>query len=480
MHPNQSPAVKPPASGRIRAAITRMRRRTADDAGFALIEILVSAVLVAFIAAAVADALISSAHVSGVERQRSQADQLVQQDQERLKGLSDQQLQGLSQTRTVKLDGYTYTVTSNSTFEGTSGASSCTSGSAAYFKVASTVTGQPTGTITDESIIRRTVDGGLRVQVVDETGADLSGIQVNATGPSTGTGTTDANGCAVLTGLLPGNYNVAVAAAGYVDKDGNSSPPGISATVAATGVAPTSNTPLIIGKGGSITASFATSTASTTYSVPGYYLSYFGSLGSSKMTASSVVVGSGAPTSSIATVASHLFPFATLQGSTYTYAGNYQVWAGKCASEQPLSPPPGIDVATVAPGSAVAATVGEPAIEAGITGNGSTPLDVKITYSDGTCTDVWSPVASVGTDAANGNALIFPAPFASNAAKGAAGSNVPGVPSSLTVCVDYKTGTSTWKKKTFAAFTNTSFTAPTLVPGTPFNISTVSNSSTPC
>src|SRR6185437_16647252 len=110
---------------------------------------------------------------------------------------------------------------------------------------------------------------------------------------------------------------------------------------------------------------------------------------------------------SISTASNHLFPFTTLQGSTYTYAGNYQVWAGKCASEQPLSPPSGIDIATVAPGSAATATVGEPAIEAAITGN-TAPLDVKITYSDGTCTDVWSPVASAGTDPANGNALIFP------------------------------------------------------------------------
>ena len=479
MHLDQSPSVKPPASGRIRAAIARMRWRASEDAGFALIEILVSAVLVAFISAAVADALISSAHLSGTERQRSQADQLVQQDQERLKGLSDQQLQGLTQTRTVKLDGYTYTVTSSSTFEGTSGASTCSSGSAAYFKVASTVTGQPTGTVTDESIIRRTVDGGLRVQVDDQTGVNpLSGAQVNATGPSTATGNTDANGCFVFTGMSPGNYNVAVAAAGYVDKDGNSSPPSISATVAATGIAPTNVTPLVIGQGGSIAASFVTNTAANALPVSGYYLSYFGSLGSSKMS-SSVVLGSGAPVTSISTAAAHLFPFTTLQGSTYTYAGNYQVWAGKCASEQPLSPPPGIDVATVAPGSSVAATVGEPAVEAAITGN-TAPLDVKITYSDGSCTDVWSPVASAGTDPANGNALIFPAPFASNAAKGAAGSNVPGVASSLTFCVDYKSGTSTWRKKTFTSFTNTSFTAPTLVPGTPFNISTASTSSSPC
>jgi Tfp pilus assembly protein PilV len=456
-----------------------MRWRVAQDDGFALIEILVSAILVAFISAAVADALISSAHLSGTERQRSQADQLVQQDQERLKGLSDQQLQGLSQTRTVALDGYTYTVTSNSTFEGTSGASTCTSGSAAYFKVSSTVTGQPTGTITDESIIRRTVDGGLRVQVDDESATNpLSGVPVKATGPSTATGTTDANGCFVFTGINPGNYSVAVTAAGYVDKDGNSTPPNINATVAATGIAPTSNTPLVIGKGGSITASFATSTTSQTFAVPGYYLSYFGSLGSSKMTASSVVLGSGVPASSIATAASHLFPFTTKQGSTYSYAGNYQVWAGKCTSEQPLSPPPGLDVASVNPGAAVAATVGEPAIEAAITGNGTTPLDVKMTYSDGTCTDVWSPVAAVGPDPANGGALVFPAPFASNAANGDPASNVLGVASSVTVCVDYKSG-SKWHKWTFPA-TTTSFAAPTLLTPNPFDLSSTTLSSTPC
>jgi Tfp pilus assembly protein PilV len=454
-----------------------MRRAAAEDAGFALIEILVSAVIVAAISAAVADALIASAHLSGTERQRSQADQLVQQDQERLKGLSDQQLQGLTQTRTVQLDGYTYTVTSNATFEGTSGASSCTSGSAAYFKVSSTVTGQPTGTITDESIIRRTVDGGLRVQVDDQTGVNpLTGVTVNATGPSSDSGTTDANGCFVFTGMTPGNYNVGVAAAGYVDKDGNSSPPNISATVASTGIAPTNVTPLVIGQGGSIAASFVTNTATNALPVNGYYMSYFGSLGSSKMS-SSPVLGSGAPVASISTAASHLFPFTTLSGSTYSYAGNYQVWAGKCASEQPLTPPAGIDVATVAPGSAATATVGEPAIEALITGN-TAPLDVKITYSDGTCTDVWSPVASAGTDPVNLNAAVYPAPFASSLAKGLPGSNVPGVPSTLTFCVDYKSGASTWRKQIVSGITNTSFTAPTVL--TPIVMTTAPTSSSPC
>jgi prepilin-type N-terminal cleavage/methylation domain-containing protein len=477
MHRNQPLPVEPRARGKLRAAIARMRWAAANDAGFTLIEILVSALIVALISAAVADGLIASAHLSGTERQRSQADQLAQQDQERLKGLSDQQLQGLIQTRTVKLDGYTYTVTSTSTFEDTSGASTCTSGRAAYFKVTSTAAWPPAGSMTEESIIRRTVDGGLRVQVDDESGVNpLSGVQVNANGPSNATGSTDPDGCFVFTGMTPGNYTVGVAAAGYVDKDGNSSPPNISATVAATGIAPTSNTPLIIGKGGSITASFATNTATKTYTVPGYYLSYFGSLGSSKMSASSVVLGSGAPVTSIPTATSHLFPFTSFVGSTYNYTGNYQVWAGQCASEQPLVPPPGIDIATVTPGSAVAATVGEPALDASITGN-TAPLDVKITYSDGTCTDVWSPVASAGADPTNGYA-VYPAPFASNAAKGAPTSNVPGVAGSLSFCVDYKSGPTTYRKQTITGITNTSFTAPTVL--APINIATAPTSGSPC
>ncbi|MGZ4249076.1 MAG: hypothetical protein ACXVUE_12320 [Solirubrobacteraceae bacterium] len=126
----------------------------------------------------------------------------------------------------------------------------------------------------------------------------------------------------------------------------------------------------------------------------------------------------------------------------------------------------------------MAATVGEPALEAAITGN-TAPLDVKITYTDGTCSDTWSPVSSAGTDPANGNALVFPAPFASNAAKGDPASNVPGVASSLTLCVDYKSGTK-WHKKSVSGITNTSFTAPTLVPGVAGDLSATSLVSTPC
>ena len=68
------------------------------QAGFTLIEVLVSALLVILIATATAKALITTSHTSGDQRLRSQADALATQDQERLRGLSDEQLANLTRS----------------------------------------------------------------------------------------------------------------------------------------------------------------------------------------------------------------------------------------------------------------------------------------------------------------------------------------------------------------------------------------------
>jgi prepilin-type N-terminal cleavage/methylation domain-containing protein len=61
-------------------------RARAQD-GFTLVEILVSSLIIVLIAAGVAQALIASTHFSGSQREHSQADQVAQQDQERMKGM---------------------------------------------------------------------------------------------------------------------------------------------------------------------------------------------------------------------------------------------------------------------------------------------------------------------------------------------------------------------------------------------------------
>jgi hypothetical protein len=84
--------------------------RTADAgawhrSGLTLIEVLVSALVVTLIATAVAGALITNTDIIVNQNSRSQAETLAEQDQERLKGLSAEQLDNLSQAYNVTVGG---------------------------------------------------------------------------------------------------------------------------------------------------------------------------------------------------------------------------------------------------------------------------------------------------------------------------------------------------------------------------------------
>lgn len=450
------------------------RSRLGREHGFTLIEVMVSAVIVVLIAASVAEALIASTDYSGYERYRSQADEVAEQDQQRLKSLSDAQLTDLDQTRSVVVGPTTYSLHSTAAFLSSSGSSSCTSNSTAYFKVTSAVSwtatrGNPVSSITEETIITRPLGGSLVLRVNDQTGAGLSGVTVTPTGQSTGyttNGVTDPTGCAAFAGLPIDGYTLKLADSGYVDPNGNPNPTE-AATVNSAGV--TSAIPMIMGQAGSVTASFVTNDATsgaTAVAVPGYELSYYGSGGGNQMNAFSTT---GSQSSSATNLtASNLFPFA-LPGPSYT--NNYQTWAGDCEQEEPLQPPTGTNAASVTPGGAVATTVDEPAIDLAIKYSGSyvTPSDVYATFtgtsSAGTCTDEWKAVPKLTTETVSGVTYgVYPAPFASNATKGTASASSTGDPGSIVVCADYKNSGGTYYRQTSSSFENTNFTGPTFVP----------------
>jgi prepilin-type N-terminal cleavage/methylation domain-containing protein len=454
------------------------RSRLDREHGFTLIEVMVSAAIVVLLAASVAKALIASTDFSGYERYRSQADEVAQQDQERLKSLSDAQLTDLDQTRAVVVGPTTYTLHSTATFLSSSGTSSCTSDSTAYFKVTSNVAwnatkGNPVSSITEETIITRPLGGSLVLKVNDQTGAGLSGVTVTPTGQSTKyttNGVTDPTGCAAFAGLPIDGYTLKLADTGYVDPNGNPNPTE-AASVNASGV--TSAIPMIFGQAGSVKASFVTNDATsgaTAVAVPGYELSYYGSGGGNQM---NVFATTGSQSASATNLtATNLFPFA-LPGPTYT--NNYQVWAGSCEQEEPLQPPSGTDTASVTPGVANApGTVDEPAVDLAVTYNGSyvTPSDVYITFtgtsSAGTCTDEWKAVPQLTTETVSGVTYgVYPAPFASNATKGTATASSTGDPGSIVVCADYKNSGGTYYRQTSSSFENTNFTGPTFAPAMP-------------
>jgi Tfp pilus assembly protein PilV len=451
------PAIVPPARPDSRP------RFTGPEAGFTLIEVLVSALLVVLIASASARALITTSHVSGDQRFRSQADTLATQDQERLRGLPDQQLGGLNQTRTVTLNGGSFTVKSVSTYVDTTGASSCTSTAAAYYKIASTVTwsesftSQP-ATLTEESLLSRPVTGDLLTKVTDQTLAPLAGVTVAASGapplpappaaqPSPQSDQTDSNGCVLFAGMTPGAYNVTLTpGANYVDPSGNPAPTG-TATVTATSTVSTSGNPFHFGLAGSIVGTFTTSTSGAAGEADG--ISWHGSGGQSipAPAAAQWAPAVDPATASPGFTTGLLFPYA-LTTAPATYTNNYAVWGGRCAGQQP----PSTNLFTVAPGSLnQAQNIPEPLLDLVVT-NGTTnikPAHVKLTFSSGGCTDVWAPAVS---SAALGSPPTTPATgWLANPGQAYAGTGT------LTVCAD--TGT----RKNSVTTSNTSFTSANVV-----------------
>jgi Tfp pilus assembly protein PilV len=218
-----------PRPRRLSALRARARERAASESGVTLIEILMSAVLLAIIVIGTLTAFDAAGRITTDQQVRSEANDLAQQDQDHLRSLQVSQLP-LLQTHQVTVNGTVFTVQEQADYTSDStGTSTCTSsGSADYVKTTSTITWPAIGTrppIVLESIITPPVGGALVVQVVNAQGAGVSGMSVSAVGPSTLSGTTSAAGCAIFGAVPAGNYNVSVSQAGYVDKDGNTSPP---------------------------------------------------------------------------------------------------------------------------------------------------------------------------------------------------------------------------------------------------------------
>jgi Tfp pilus assembly protein PilV len=451
----------------------RLRARVASEGGFTLIEVLVSAVLVLLISAAVAQALVTSADFTGYTRNHAEANVVAQQDEERMKSMSDSQLTGLHQARTVTLNNTKYTVTSTATFLSATGGSSCTTKSAAYFKLSSTVSwsgavGATGKSVTEESLITRSLAGSMVATVDDETGNPLANVNITATGQTTGYATgalTDQSGCVAFSGLPTDGYTVGYTDLGYVDVNGNSSP---TQTQAVNQTSTASVNAQVMGLAGSVTPTFATVNSShATLTAAGYELSYFGSGNGNKMSTAKTVGLQTTPTTPL--TAPSLFPF---WSPSTTYTNNYQLWAGKCEQEQPLQPPTGTGTATVNPGASVVASAGGPpivdmpAVDVAVKYNGGTPVlptDVwmKFTSSTGTsCTDTWQNVPRAGTEIVGGITYgVYPGPFASTASTGTANASASGDKGTVQVCADLNN-----RYEYSSGFTNTNFTAATPVP----------------
>jgi type II secretory pathway pseudopilin PulG len=211
--------------------------RAGGDAGFALLEAVVSAALLAIVALAILSGIDGSSRSAARERSRSVAATLAEQDQERMRAMSADSLTDYNPAPVVKtVDKVNYKVTSTSEWitDETGGTTSCTNNGKQvnYLKISSTVEstiiGKQTKPVTLTSLVAPPVskaEGTLAVQVNNRDNNGVEGIVVTAKAKSTGTTygpeKTNAVGCAIFLNLPVDTYTVFISDTTGVDGFGN-------------------------------------------------------------------------------------------------------------------------------------------------------------------------------------------------------------------------------------------------------------------
>jgi type II secretory pathway pseudopilin PulG len=321
-----------------------LKRRLSSEAGFGIIEVLVTALVVLILAAGLLTGLDSSSRATGRAKARSVAMTLAQKDQERMRAMPIATLAAVDQTIATPIcdangaNCVSYSVASKAQWVSDSlGLESCTTATAGldYLKITSTVTWPAIGAaapVTTQSMVAPAIGalgagkGSLAVQVVRADGVTgVPGVSIGLSGAATDSGVTNSVGC-VVWGLLPaGNFVAALNQAGFVGVQG------VQAVNAPAGVVENSlsNTTILYDGAASATISFYSQIGSTTYPEKQSKVT----LKQSQMSPVTRVFATpdGLPAASI--VATSLFPFKT--GSP---GGPYSIYAGGCPGAESPSP----------------------------------------------------------------------------------------------------------------------------------------------
>jgi hypothetical protein len=274
---------------------------------------------------------------------------------------------------------------------------SCTNSSttAQYLKISSSVadpTNQNAPVVEDSLLSPKPADSGAAVQIVDRTGAGVSGIPVTLAEPPSTTVNTDAQGCSLF-GFLDTttDYGVTFSKTGYVDPSGQNQFTNAPITQVPGS---TTLTQFQYDQAGAVTANIVTSPSGKTAAatqvsafnshIPGAQFRTFG-------------ISSGSAS------ANNLFPFT----DPYTF------YAGGCLAEKPPATSTKVATATVPPGSTTqTVTVTEPVISLVVKRNGSPSAGAKVwftTIDDPNCVETYGPfVTSSNTPVTGAIAVGLP------------------------------------------------------------------------
>jgi len=443
------------------------RQRISEEAGFALIEALVGAVVLVVIAVATLGAIDRAQKTSGFAKNKSVAAALAEQDQARLRGLPADSLSTYATnhvaSRTVSINGLNYTVASTVDWirDSTGGTLSCTNNSsqADYLKLTSTVSAnsiQPVKltSLSSPPLAYSASRGTLVVQVNDGAtpAVGVQGVSVTITGPVSQSGTTNALGCAVFGFVPAGTYNVSIIKTGYVDYAGTTTP--ITGSKTVTGGSLTTSS-FIYDAAGSIPVNFETDIGTS-----GVVLQR-----SRGYNAAAANTGVPAGFRSTASDSNPPVPAVTLS-NLFPFRNAYNTYAGKCAAANPQTYIPNAnwfttsgqigfnDAIIVPPGGTTApVTVRQPGLELRVKDSGGTYLNgasVVITPLDTNCMpgsiQAWTTAKNT---VANTDGWVSKDPYNFGGSTG----NVtydPGLPfGQYRVCAQYNFGTTAspkWRK----------------------------------
>jgi type II secretory pathway pseudopilin PulG len=340
-----------------------------------LIEVLISAMLVALIGVGVFTGLAGANHATVNERRNSQATVIAQQNEERLRGLTVAELSNLigstSEPVTVAENGmcvegttgawkyysgaatpfceavtgfkgtaYTgavFTVESSAQFVAASKETlTCETekGSADYIETSSSVTWPSIGkhaAITQSSLVAVPKAGTLLVRVTNRNNEAVPDAKVAVTDPSTASTvtaeqTTPSSGCVIFGDLLEGNAKVVASKGTWITKNGKTTAEQPSEAITTTKLA---EVPLTLEEPGEIEAKFVNSGGHEVESST--FVAYQTEMGSP-----SFDVGGEAGNPTTTAKLEGLFPFVTPGHPTFTDS-KYTAYAGDCEKNSPTT-----------------------------------------------------------------------------------------------------------------------------------------------
>jgi type II secretory pathway pseudopilin PulG len=349
--------------------VTRARRKPSDEDGFIIIEVLVSALILAIVAGAVLTLITATTRGAAVQRDRAVANDLAQADQARMRTLSIAEITG-PETKTPVVNGTRYTVESERVFVNNKlGAVACASEEVKpdYVQLTSTVS-SPTmqSPVVLQSVVSPSTGsldknkGTITAKTANALGEPVAGISVNLKqlpGGPTRTATTGAEGCANFVSLpTKTSYEVSYSSASLVNPQGESKSTETFELTSAYKTVPAS--PSLWDRPATITPRFAYLNAATGLPEAVTPDTMF-----LKNTTNSVEFSLGTPgTTPSPGLSKVVFPFKS--------PGEYTAFAGYCATNNPgtsTANKVGLFSGVVAPGAVVTPEIRLPKLELTVT-----------------------------------------------------------------------------------------------------------------